>query len=112
MGLRWNRNLVGTSAMRSLNPAPDMSLISENHTVLEHLVKCMVGTGFHPCGTAAMLPRENGGVVDVDLKVYGVRNLRVIDSSIIPLIPSAHLQSVVYALAEKVDHSSLSKKRN
>ncbi|KAH6648213.1 GMC oxidoreductase-domain-containing protein [Truncatella angustata] len=92
MGLRWNRNLVRTLAMR----------------ILENLVKSMVNTSFHPCGTAAMLPREYGGVVDVDLKLYGVRNLRVIDSSIIPLIANADLQSIVYALAEKVDHSSLS----
>lgn len=52
--------------------------------------------------TLAMLPRELGGIVGPDLKVYGIANLRVVDSSIIPVIPSAHLQSVVYALAEKV----------
>lgn len=33
---------------------------------------------FHPIGTASMLPREEGGVVDSNLKVYGTRNLRVV----------------------------------
>ena len=48
-----------------------------------------------------MLPRSLGGVVDSNLTVYGTSNLRVVDTSIFPLIPGAHLQSVVYAVAEK-----------
>lgn len=48
-----------------------------------------------------MLPREMGGVVDKELRVYGTVNLRVVDTSIYPLLPASHLQSVVYAVAEK-----------
>lgn len=33
---------------------------------------------FHPIGTAAMLPRSMGGVVDPNLKVYGVQGVRVV----------------------------------
>jgi choline dehydrogenase-like flavoprotein len=39
--------------------------------------------------------------VDSELKVYGTRGLRVVDASIIPLLPSAHLQTLVYGIAEK-----------
>lgn len=49
-----------------------------------------------------MMPRELGGVVDAQLRVYGVDGLRVVDASIIPLVPGTHLQSSVYAIAEKV----------
>lgn len=57
---------------------------------------------FHPCCTAAMSPRSKGGVVGPDLLVYGVRRLSVVDASIVPLIPGAHLCETVYAIAEKV----------
>jgi choline dehydrogenase-like flavoprotein len=58
-------------------------------------------TTHHSCGTAAMLPRENGGVVDQDLVVYGTRNLRVVDASMFPVIPQANPISTVYAVAER-----------
>lgn len=48
-----------------------------------------------------------GGVVDERLKVYGVRGLRVIDASIMPMQISAHLQATVYAIAEKGAHMIL-----
>jgi choline dehydrogenase-like flavoprotein len=56
---------------------------------------------YHPIGTAALLPEKDGGVVDAELKVYGTKNLRVVDASIIPLLPSAHIQTLVYGIAEK-----------
>lgn len=59
-------------------------------------------TCFHPAGTAAMLPRELGGVVDETLLVYGVKGLSVVDASVIPIMPGAYTQQTVYAIAEKV----------
>jgi choline dehydrogenase-like flavoprotein len=55
---------------------------------------------YHPCGTCAMLPKKDGGVVDSKLKVYGTTNLRVVDASIMPVLISAHLQTAVYGIAE------------
>lgn len=56
---------------------------------------------YHPAGTCAMLPRSEGGVVDNHLIVYGTGNVRVVDASIMPLIPRSNLQSTVYAVAER-----------
>lgn len=56
---------------------------------------------YHVCGTAAMMPREEGGVVNAQLQVYGVDGLRIVDASIFPLIPRGNIQADVYAVAEK-----------
>lgn len=48
-----------------------------------------------------MQPRQLGGVVSSELKVYGTANVRVIDASIFPLIPGTHIQTTTYAVAEK-----------
>ncbi|KAI0433464.1 aryl-alcohol dehydrogenase [Xylaria sp. FL1042] len=56
---------------------------------------------WHLAGSCSMLPRDKGGVVDTKLKVYGVNNLRIVDSSIMPLITTGNLQPTVYAVAEK-----------
>ena len=58
-------------------------------------------SNYHPVGTCVMMPKAQGGVVDKKLKVYGTTNLRVVDASIMPLIPRANPQSTVYAVAER-----------
>ncbi|EJD00383.1 glucose oxidase [Fomitiporia mediterranea MF3/22] len=56
---------------------------------------------WHECGTAAMMRRDLGGVVDGKLRVYDTKNLRVVDASVLPLHVSAHLSSTLYGVAEK-----------
>ncbi|KAG8950705.1 hypothetical protein FRC03_012785 [Tulasnella sp. 419] len=48
-----------------------------------------------------MLPLDQGGVVDPNLKVYNLPNVRVVDSSVYPFEFAAHLMAVTYGLAEQ-----------
>jgi len=61
----------------------------------------LVSSNSHPLGTAAMMPRELGGVVDSALRVYGTGNVRVVDASVLPFQISGHLTASIYAIAEK-----------
>lgn len=58
--------------------------------------------GWHPIGTAAKMRRELGGVVDDELRVYGVKGLRVADASVMPTLIGGTTQLTVYAIGEKV----------
>ncbi|KAJ0423160.1 oxidoreductase [Aspergillus carlsbadensis] len=58
-------------------------------------------TGFHPCGTARLSKSIHQGVVDEKLRVHGIRNLRVADASVIPVIPDCRIQNSVYMVGEK-----------
>ncbi|KAI8715336.1 hypothetical protein NCS52_01041000 [Fusarium sp. LHS14.1] len=101
LGLQLNMKLIETKAMNELMPEPYTAFNTTDHDKLMREVLRGLTTERHPSGTVAMMPRDMGGVVDPALRVYGTCNLRVADASIMPLIPSAHLQAVVYAIAEK-----------
>ncbi|KAL4800762.1 hypothetical protein BDV19DRAFT_396247 [Aspergillus venezuelensis] len=55
---------------------------------------------FHAVGTASMLPADKGGVVDARFKVHGTKNVRIVDSSVIPVQLCGHPVANVYAIAE------------
>ncbi|KAL7947703.1 GMC oxidoreductase [Trichoderma barbatum] len=56
---------------------------------------------FHPSCSLSMKPREQGGVVDSRLRVYGTKGLRVVDASVFPLQTAGNIQTIVYTVAEK-----------
>jgi choline dehydrogenase-like flavoprotein len=41
-------------------------------------------------------------VVDGRLRVWGLRGLRVVDCSVVPLLVGAHTMATAYAIGEKV----------
>jgi choline dehydrogenase len=57
--------------------------------------------GHHACGTCAMKPEEQDGVVDSRFRVHGVAKLRVVDASVFPRIPGYFIVTSVYMIAEK-----------
>ncbi len=57
--------------------------------------------GHHACGSCAIGPRSDGGVLDSNFRVHGVSGLRVVDASVFPRIPGFFLVSAVYMIGEK-----------
>ncbi|ESK83387.1 gmc oxidoreductase [Moniliophthora roreri MCA 2997] len=68
---------------------------------IEQYLTGQVGTEYHPGCSCAMLPKEQGGVVDAKLRVYGLNNVRVADASVFPFGFAAHLGAPTYGLAEQ-----------
>jgi choline dehydrogenase-like flavoprotein len=99
--LQFNLRLLSTPALSQLQPRPLFPSPNATDDELETYIRRHIQTEYHPSGTAAMMPLELGGVVDPALRVWGTANLRVVDASVFPLLPAAHLQAVVYGVAEK-----------
>ncbi|KZT00887.1 GMC oxidoreductase [Laetiporus sulphureus 93-53] len=69
---------------------------------LEEYARSNADSGFHPVGSAVMAPyNSNDGVVRPDLRVKRVSGLRVVDASVLPYVPAAHMQACIYAVAER-----------
>ncbi|CAG8822609.1 23591_t:CDS:2, partial [Racocetra persica] len=59
----------------------------------EKFVLERAGTTFHSSGIVKMAPESKDGVVNHRLQVYGTKNLRVVDASIFPYIPSGNINA-------------------
>ncbi|EMD41134.1 alcohol oxidase [Gelatoporia subvermispora B] len=62
----------------------DIQYTKEDDEAIDNWVADHVETTWHSLGTCAMKPREQGGVVDKRLSVYGTENLKCVDLSICP----------------------------
>ncbi len=102
-GLRLARTLLGRSEMApyfdcETLPGPQ----AQSDDELLDFARRTGNTGYHLVGTCRMGPAADGrAVVDDELRVHGVEGLRVIDASIMPMLPSANTFASTIAIAEK-----------
>ncbi|KAF9560512.1 alcohol oxidase [Agrocybe pediades] len=80
----------------------DHQLHLRSDAEMEELVRERVETVYHPASTCRMAPLAEEGVVDANLRVYGLDGLRVCDASVFPWIISGHTAGACYAIAEKL----------
>jgi len=76
--------------------------------LVEHIKKTLE-TVYHPVGTCKM-GNDKMSVVDSSLIVHGIKNLRVVDASIMPKIISGNTNACVYMIAEKASQMILNDK--
>lgn len=101
--VKWYREWYQTDAIQALGPVeirPGANDTSDE-AISRFLVESIMPSFAHPSGTAAMISEKKGGVVGPDLKVHGLECLRIVDASIMPMIPACHLQATMFAVAEK-----------
>ncbi|KAI0873290.1 GMC oxidoreductase [Hypoxylon argillaceum] len=101
--VRFTRRYYFETRLRDLAPLqvqPPENVV-EREDLEAFLRQTVSPSYYHPVGTCAMLPRDLGGVVDEELKVYGVKKLRVVDASIMPVLIGANTCQTTYAIAEK-----------
>ncbi|THH06075.1 hypothetical protein EW146_g9725, partial [Bondarzewia mesenterica] len=87
LAVRFARQLtaaapLSSTIVRECAPGAD----AQTDEQIAEFVKNTLSPVYHPVGSASMLPREDGGVVDPRLVVYGTKNLRIVDASILPLV--------------------------
>ncbi|OAL00205.1 alcohol oxidase [Phaeosphaeriaceae sp. SRC1lsM3a] len=79
----------------------DIVYTEEDDRVIEAWLRTRVETTWHSMGTCKMAPRDEDGVVDSHLSVYGVNGLKVADLSIPPRNVAANTMTTAVAIAEK-----------
>lgn len=80
----------------------DETLLPASTSDLEDYVRGSAGTCYHYAGTCKMGPATDlMAVVTPDLKVIGINNLRVIDSSVIPTTVSGNTAGATMMIAQK-----------
>ncbi len=101
---------MSTSEMASFEPKE--FLPGAHFTRDDELIKeagKIATTIFHPVGTAKMgMESDTQAVVDFQLKVRGLKNLRVVDGSVMPTITSGNTHAPIVMIAEKASEIILS----
>jgi len=103
-GLRIARAIGETNAFakyrkRELCPGPE---IKNDEKSLSSYIEKYAQTLYHPVGTCKMGPSgDKLAVVDSELRVHGVEGLRVVDASIMPIVPGGNTNAPTIMVAEK-----------
>jgi choline dehydrogenase len=101
-GVRITRDLLNQPAFAPFNggelsPGPNVTTDDE---ILDWVSRD-AETTYHPCGTCKMGIDDQAVVDPETMRVHGLEGLRVVDASVMPVIPNANLYAPVIMIAEK-----------
>ncbi|KAF7344404.1 Aryl-alcohol-oxidase from pleurotus Eryingii [Mycena sanguinolenta] len=78
------------------------SPLNASNTEIETYLRQNAAPNGHVVGTASMAPvGASWGVVDPDLRVKGVKGLRIVDASVLPYVPTGYTMTTTYMIAER-----------
>jgi choline dehydrogenase len=92
------RELSGAKAFSDLN---EMEMVPGADAALPDYIRNNASTIWHPVGTCKM-GRDAMAVVDPQLRVHGIKGLRVADASVMPTVTSGNTNAASIMIGEKV----------
>lgn len=99
--VREARRILGQSAFRGIlghEAQPGMTVESDGQ--IEAFLRAKSETVYHPVGSCKM-GQDDLAVVDNELRVHGLRNLRIADASIMPTLISGNTNATAIVIGEK-----------
>ena len=99
--VKFTRHIMSADALKPFSPEemlPGPS-IQTNEEILD-AASNLGTTIFHPVGTCKM-GNDPSCVVNDKLKVFGIRNLRVVDASVMPTITSGNTNAPTMMIAQR-----------
>lgn len=103
-GVRTAAALLGSAAfdgVAALSAALPAAVLDDD-AALDNWIAARIATAVHLSGTAPMGPdADPGAVVDQHLRVRGVAGLRVVDTSVLPRVPSRGTAATAVMLGER-----------
>lgn len=100
-GVRICRDILNQAAMDEFNNGEERpSVAVQTDEQLKEWIKQHVETVYHTAGSCKM-GNDELAVVDANLKVHGLNNLRIIDASIMPTITGSNIHAPTVMIAEK-----------
>jgi choline dehydrogenase len=101
-GMRMAREIAAQEPMkeivlRELKPGSGVTEQKDLETDLRRRLMLI----YHPVGTCRMSDVREDAVVDSQLRVHGVQGLRVVDASVMPVIPGGNTNAPTIMIAEK-----------
>lgn len=104
-GMKWARKIAQQSPfkehlVREIAPGPDI----QSDEALSEYARRAAHTVYHPAGTCKMGTYEKDEKVVVnekDLRVIGLKGIRVCDASILPLLPTINPMLTILMVAER-----------
>ena len=99
--IKFTRHIMSANALKQFSP--EEILPGPHLQTDEEILKAAGELGttiFNPVGTCKM-GNDSSSVVDSELKVHGIRNLRVVDASVMPTITSGNTNAPTMMIAER-----------
>jgi len=111
-GVKLARGILSQPALQAFHggeevPGPAVKSDAAIRAFIRHKME----TVYHTAGSCKM-GIDPLAVVDPELRVHGIENLRVIDSSIMPTITGSNIHGPTVMIAEKGAHMVLEQQKN